>query len=125
MTSWSSNVSAFSGAIEDYVKLRVLLVRRRVPKLAHQSESTSFHYQAIPTKGEKLKQGLGLTPEGAWEELRERIALELLKRDSPLKLVSFLSTNQPLIESRFRVAAPWKTEEIGGFKVEIRMEDKT
>ncbi len=119
------NLPAFSGAIEDYVKLRVLLVRRKADKRPHESEGTLFHYKAILTRGEKLKQGLGRTQEEAWEDLRERIALELLKRDTPLKLFSFLAINQPLIDERFKLAAPWRTEEIGGFKVEIRMEDKT
>ncbi len=119
------NLPAFSGEIEDYVKLPVLLVRSKDGKLPCENESMSVHYRAISVRGEKLKQGHGKTQEGAWEDLRERIALELLKRDSPLKLVSFLATNQPLIEERFKLAAPWKTEEIGGFKVEIRMEDKT
>lgn len=119
------SLPAFSGAIEDYVKLRVLLVRRKTDKRPHENEGTSFHYQAISTRGEKLKQGHGKTQEEAWGDLRERIALELLKRDTPLKLFTFLSINQPLIEERFKLAAPWMTEEIGGFRVEIRLEDKT
>ncbi len=117
-----SKLPALREEISEFVTIRVLLCRRKVISISGGPDS--FHYQALTVKG-SVKQGLGKTQEEAWAQLRERIAIELLERGTQERLLEFLSSEHPLILERFEHAAPWRTDAIGGFKVEIRIEDKT
>lgn len=108
--------------LQDFVKLRVLLVRRK-EHLSISDPKMVYRYQALSIKG-NMKQGLGDTQEEAWSRLREYLAIELSHQDTPKKMLAFLSIEHPLILERFEKAAPWRLDRIGEFMVEIRMEDR-
>ena len=79
-------------------------------------------YKAVPVRG-MTKKGLGMGPEGAYQNLRERLAVDLSGRTRE-ELREYLSVEHDYALVMFEKARVWKTDAIEDFKIEVRIADE-
>lgn len=108
--------------IEEVIRIPVLIGKKKHPAILFRSPEAPPTFHAFPLRG-YLKAGKGDSPENAYEELRENILFYLAQTTSREVFLKFLSAKHTELSSRFNAAKPFRLDEIGGFKVDVRIEE--
>jgi len=106
--------------VSEYITIQILIRGKDEsygPLLRGQSPKV---YRASPLRG-SVRGGLGHTPEEAYTSLRESMIIDLSLANTREKVAQFLSVTHNDLKAAYSVATPYRTDEIEGFKVEVRI----
>jgi len=91
------------------------------PAVPFREAAGPARYHAVPLRG-SVKVGRGDTPEEAYLKLRDWLTLALLKASGSRKaIVGFLMQESGGLSLEYAQADPFRSDEIHGFKVDVRL----
>lgn len=109
-----------AGKLSDYINLPILIIKEKKVLLAnHLAFSQKVVCRALSIRG-GVKSSDGATPEEAYAIMREKLAVDLFRRDKR-DLIQHLGIRDAELAKRFAKAEPFKTDEIEGYKIEVRI----
>jgi hypothetical protein len=111
---------AIKGKLSDYLTMQVLILNEhKIP--VHEGHVTRYKTacRAFVIRG-NIKHYDGGSPEEAYAHLREQITIELFQT-TPETMFHRLAVKDMELSKRFSEAEPFKTDDIGGYKIEVRI----
>lgn len=103
------------------IMIPVLIRFEGRPAVPFREAAGPVQYHAVPLRG-AAKNGRGGTPENAYLKLRDSLTLALLKASESRKaMVGFLLQENVGLSLEYAQAEPFRSDEIHGFKVEVRL----
>jgi hypothetical protein len=103
------------------IAIPVLIRFKGRPEVPFRKAAGPAKYQVVPLRG-NAKSGRGSTPEEAYLKFRDSLTLALLKASESRKtMVGFLLQENEGLGLEYGQAEPFRSDEIHGFKVEVRL----
>jgi hypothetical protein len=109
--------------VSEFIKLKVLILVKPDQKVTFRRGETPLLYKAVALRG-TARQGLGYKPEDAYERLRENIVLDLAQANTTELVAKYLLVWHGNFFGPFEEGIPWRTDQIGDFQIDVRMERK-
>lgn len=115
-------VPALKGRLADYVTLQVVILERGHAIKDHLLVKTEPYFKALSVRGDGISGSIGETPEAAYQEQRKKMACHFF--GAPDLMAKLMSPRNWELAKRFEIGKPFMTDDVGGFKVDVRLVPK-
>lgn len=112
-------IPVLKGRLTDYITIRVVVLKKATPNIPFARYDPDDFFYAMPIRG-SIKQGVGISPEKAYADLREKLVLNIFELGPKDFIHSLLMTKPPSTLTKFEEGRSLLMDDLEGFKVDVR-----